>query len=1296
MDIKLTDSAGLEYTLLTSAPSDEDQPHIRKDWTKKSALAFLKEVKITSDTNWIKIWKSLESKLVVANVNAIRNNIASMLAKEELFIREIPPPSKEKKKVESDVPRPSFEDFSDTSSSEEALNKILPLILSNNTPAPAGDARLDDENAVANAQPALVMDITPGVTCYKECARSDFPISMISGEEMLPIEDFAQPGAQAFIWKRFYRTGHSRDVGLGHGWTHTACEYLNLTDDSVELYDDEGRILIFVRPHLRQRSKLINEGMDLDYETEDRFVLKQADQWDKVFVRESESRFHLIQMRHPSYQPENNNHLRFQAEQGYAINLHYDSNNHLERLVSNWGKSLKLIRDEHGRIANVERWNNNTLNCQSIAEYDYDDKGDLIAHRNIAGESEQYEYANHIIIKRTLVTGFNYHYEWDQYDNHGRCVHYWGDDEIYDYRFEWDPDHNTSHGIDSREFKSTFVFNEFGQIVKEIDHEDNVHQYTYKNGRKTSYTDPDGHTSSYFYDQDERPTGHRDPLGNSEKVEYEQGQATTFTDKNGTIWKRQYNEYAQISCITDPLNADTHFEYNERGLLSKVCDIHGHETHYLWNGQRELSEIIDAAGNRQQFFYDDWGHIYEHHVLSIGQDKQEPVITCYEYYDNDQIASVTGPEGDSNRYRYNNDKRLIWHSDPLGQVTEFDYDSISRVVKRTDPNGHTLQYEYDKECNLTALLNQNEERYSFEYDGNQRLIKEIGFDERVQQYKYNNSGQLIQHTDAGEVQTYFERDSQGQIRKKKHRYMIQQDNSEVTDTCHYEYTPTGQVNRSCNNHQYLTFTYNCFGQLEHEHHCDVKPGKDNKYDRISASKMDISYSYNAHGQRTQINLPNNEHIELRYSDDIHHSLVELLFNNKIVSQFKYNHLGQETQRQQGDLTTYSSYDSVGRLTSQKVTNYYNKSNLIYRRYGYDKLNNLISFKDGIDEVGYTYDALNRLTQTEGNSKEQFSFDPAGNLLARDNLQTNQPVPAQNAGNRLIQQGDSKFEYDARGNVSKETRGKYKNIQIAYEYDRQNQLIKVDNDSQFTRYKYDPMGRRIEKKSSFGETKYIWAEDQLVQEIHGKIKKTYLYEPHSFKPVAMVQNNDIYYYHLDHLGTPKEMTNKLGDVVWKVGYKAFGNVAYKEVEEIENNLRFQGQYFDEETGLHYNRHRYYNPNSGQFISQDPIGLSGGINNYQYVPNPVVWIDPFGLTCRQAAHASVNMELSNNNAYAELGPANSGWKPIEDRYNNPDRFIRNNMFNVGWLKTSLLTPHRVNEKKDLVDEEVQAYLNLDITL
>ena len=110
---------------------------------------------------------------------------------------------------------------------------------------------------------------------------------------------------------------------------------------------------------------------------------------------------------------------------------------------------------------------------------------------------------------------------------------------------------------------------------------------------------------------------------------------------------------------------------------------------------------------------------------------------------------------------------------------------------------------------------------------------------------------------------------------------------------------------------------------------------------------------------------------------------------------------------------------------------------------------------------------------------------------------------------------------------------------------------------------------------------------------------------------MMQDGEVYRY---HLGTPRELTSQQGKLVWKARYKTYGNVAEKDVEEVENNLRFQGQYFDEETGLHYNRHRYYDPTLGQFTTQDPIGLLGGVNNYQYAPNPVGWVDPLGLSAK----------------------------------------------------------------------------------
>ncbi|WP_241150789.1 RHS repeat domain-containing protein, partial [Pseudomonas viridiflava] len=141
---------------------------------------------------------------------------------------------------------------------------------------------------------------------------------------------------------------------------------------------------------------------------------------------------------------------------------------------------------------------------------------------------------------------------------------------------------------------------------------------------------------------------------------------------------------------------------------------------------------------------------------------------------------------------------------------------------------------------------------------------------------------------------------------------------------------------------------------------------------------------------------------------------------------------------------------------------------------------------------------------------------------------------------------------------------------------------------------------------------------------------YLYEPGSYAPLARVDQkegeteNTIYYYHTDQIGTPLEMTDAEGHIVWQAKYAPWGLIKQLVVNEVEQNLRFQGQYFDVETGLHYNTFRYYDPEIGRFITQDPIGLSGGDNLYLYAPNPYGWVDPWGL-CNSSSGGAKDTEI-----------------------------------------------------------------------
>ncbi|WP_200893605.1 RNase A-like domain-containing protein, partial [Pseudomonas fluorescens] len=193
----------------------------------------------------------------------------------------------------------------------------------------------------------------------------------------------------------------------------------------------------------------------------------------------------------------------------------------------------------------------------------------------------------------------------------------------------------------------------------------------------------------------------------------------------------------------------------------------------------------------------------------------------------------------------------------------------------------------------------------------------------------------------------------------------------------------------------------------------------------------------------------------------------------------------------------------------------------------------------------------------------------------------------------------------------------------YRYDCQHRLISVTKPNGETAgYRYDPFGRRISKTVDGKITEFFWQGDKLIAEHHADCHRSYIYEPGSFRPLALLEGfgpkaTTPYHYQLDHLGTPQELTDTAGEIVWSAHYRAYGQIARLDVGKIDNPLRFQGQYFDQESGLHYNRHRYYNPDIGRYLTPDPVKLAGGVNGYRYVPNPTGWVDPLGLSCKKTS-------------------------------------------------------------------------------
>ncbi|WP_241077708.1 RHS repeat domain-containing protein, partial [Pseudomonas viridiflava] len=298
-------------------------------------------------------------------------------------------------------------------------------------------------------------------------------------------------------------------------------------------------------------------------------------------------------------------------------------------------------------------------------------------------------------------------------------------------------------------------------------------------------------------------------------------------------------------------------------------------------------------------------------------------------------------------------------------------------------------------------------------------------------------------------------------------------------------------------------------------------------------------------------------------------------------------------------------------------------NPIHRRYQYDPAGELVRTLDKLrGEIKYEYEANGQLHSRDTGKlvdSEEFRYDAAANRL---NFNTSRFDHVKD--NRLKQWRDQEYSYDAWGNLIEKRSGLAK--WQTFTYDCENRLVRAETmlNSQLHStgtYQYDSLGRRIGKTSiTDGKTEhknFLWQGLRMLREEQPGQSSLYIYEPGSYAPLSRVDQkegeteNKVYYFHTDQIGTPLEMTDIDGQIVWQATYKAWGSLEALTVNEVEQNLRFQGQYFDEETGLHYNTFRYYDSEVGRFITQDPIGLEGGFNLYQYAPSAIGWIDPKGL-------------------------------------------------------------------------------------
>ncbi|MNG96392.1 putative deoxyribonuclease RhsC [compost metagenome] len=542
--------------------------------------------------------------------------------------------------------------------------------------------------------------------------------------------------------------------------------------------------------------------------------------------------------------------------------------------------------------------------------------------------------------------------------------------------------------------------------------------------------------------------------------------------------------------------------------------------------------------------------------------------------------------------------------DALGREIRYEYHpGLHLVSRRINPDGSELKYRYDNaKLFLSEIENEHGEQHRIHYFPNGLVARETGFDGRTTAYRYDLNGQLSEKVEFGkqetELVTRYERDPMGRLLKK-----TLPDGREIQ----FSYDQYGQLTQVDNGAWPLTFEYDTAGNLLAEHQ-----GWASSY-----------FKHDDMGRLAHWQLPDGNQLAYHY---LHGELSGIDLNGAELTRHQRVG-GLEMRRSQGALTQQYEYDEQGRLTALRLQR--GKQVARERRYGYDSTGNLLQINDSVQgEQRYRYDPLDRLLEVRGELTERFLHDPAGNLLSQ--TLGGQFDGARTQGNRLLLSGDRHFEYDEFGRLAIERRGKGQSLVTRYHYDCQHQLVRAElPDGTTARYDYDAFGRRIRKTvgRANGElvTEFLWQANNLIAESSYQLGddkrrtdeqyRSFIYEPGSFKPLVQLEgegtDTEVFHYQLDHLGTPLALTRDNGATAWQVRYRAYGNVWREEIAEVATPLRFQGQYFDAETGLHYNRYRYYQPETGRFITPDPIGLAGGLNNYQYAPNPTGWVDPLGL-------------------------------------------------------------------------------------
>ena len=586
------------------------------------------------------------------------------------------------------------------------------------------------------------------------------PISMINGEELLQLLDCSLPGLVGMNWQRTYRSSIAEqgfNAGLGAGWAHPLAQHIELNSNGCNYIDDEGRRVHFKPLKVGQRCTNTSELLTLQRTGQQTYRLQASHGlgWAWCFEVFDPAQHAAL--------------VRIEDAFGNALRIEYSSDGRPCKVHSSQA-AWALHYNAQGLLAHIAQvaqpFEVAGLNQLVLVQYSYNELGQLVAATDAAGHTEHYAYnAQHVLVQRTLKSGYNIHFEWESTRADGtplpnsRCVRQWGDSvqgqPTYRYRFEWGLTGTGSGAgggigtvnaaIDSRGARTEYEFNEQGLCTRQRNPEGGSTRTRYNDqGQAIEQVDELGHAQRWVYNPQGHLVAYVDKLGRTHQLETNaQGQVLRHTDPAGHCRSYTYTAEGLLASQTDATGATTRYRYNELGLPCEIINPLGQSTRLLYNAQGQLQAQSNALGHNTTYQFDTWGRL-----ASVANPLGRTASYAYDLMG--RCTRATNHEGLATQYSYTALGQLEQIVDPTGRSTTYEYaDGLSQPTARIDSQGFILRYRYDSERNLVELHNENGQSCHFDYDLAERLVKESGFDGRVQTYQYNAAGHLQEKQDWG-------------------------------------------------------------------------------------------------------------------------------------------------------------------------------------------------------------------------------------------------------------------------------------------------------------------------------------------------------------------------------------------------------------------------------------------------------------------------------------------------------------------------------------------------------------------